>query len=451
MKRSRRAIRVLVLAGALFGILLAPAVAEATPTFLSAVNVSDPGQDAFEPQVAEDTSGNSLFIWTRSDGTNLRIQARFRAADGTWGATQTISQSGRDASEPQVAFDPSGNAIAVWSQQDGSNSRTHAAFRPAGGSFGGDQTISPAGSNASAPQIAIDSTGKAIAVWYRFDGTVDRIQAAVRPANGSFGSAETLSPPGFESFNPKVAAGPDADANGAVVWTGSDGPNTRVQAARRRDYVGFPRPRGATPLRASLVTAFNQCTTGNRTHGAPLSHPSCAPPQQSSSVLTVGTPESNMLGANFTGVVFFTTLVGNSSTEADEADVRIAVSLTDVRNRPSLTDYVGRVALRADLQVTDNGNAPETPEPGTVQTFKYHAPVDCAATDVTTTGSTCVLITTADTLVPGTVVESRRSVWEFGQIEVRDAGPNGTGYANCPAVCGDGDEATFLRQGVFTP
>ena len=35
---------------------------------------------------------------------------------------------------------------------------------------------------------------------------------------------------------------------------------------------------------------------------------------------------------------------------------------------------------------------------------------------------------------------------------MKDAGPNGTGYgAGCPQTCGDGDEAVFLRQGVFTP
>jgi hypothetical protein len=167
--------------------------------------------------------------------------------------------------------------------------------------------------------------------------------------------------------------------------------------------------------------------------------------------LTVGTPDSNNTGANFTGVVLFTTITGNPSTEADEADVRIQVALTDVRNRPSLTDYVGRVLVRSDLQITDNSNAQETPEPGTVQTFKYSAPVDCVATVSTTIGSSCNLNTTADALVPGTVIEGRRSIWQLGQVEVMDAGPNGTGYASCPPTCGDGDEATFLREGIFTP
>jgi hypothetical protein len=107
--------------------------------------------------------------------------------------------------------------------------------------------------------------------------------------------------------------------------------------------------------------------------------------------------------------------------------------------------------MRADLQITDNTNAAETPEPGTVQTFKYNAPVDCVSTPSTSVGSSCNLTTTANTLVPGTVIESRRSIWQLGQVEVMDAGPNGTGYASCPPTCGDGDEATFLREGIFVP
>ena len=54
--------------------------------------------------------------------------------------------------------------------------------------------------------------------------------------------------------------------------------------------------------------------------------------------------------------------------------------------------------------------------------------------------------------VPNSVIESKRTIWEIGQPRVMDAGPNGTGYgAGCPTACGDGDEATFLRQGVFVP
>jgi hypothetical protein len=55
----------------------------------------------------------------------------------------------------------------------------------------------------------------------------------------------------------------------------------------------YPRPRGASPMRLPLVPANRPCTTPNRTHGAPLSFGSCAPPQLTSTELTTGTPDSN--------------------------------------------------------------------------------------------------------------------------------------------------------------
>ena len=175
------------------------------------------------------------------------------------------------------------------------------------------------------------------------------------------------------------------------------------------------------------------------------------PPQTSSSVLTVGSPDANGFAANFSGFVKYSVIVGDPATEANEADIRLNVSLTDIRNKPSGSDYVGRVLATAAVQITDQNNAAETPEPGTTQAFKYEFPVDCVATALATIGSACAVNTTANALVPGTVLENKRTIWEIGQVSVKDAGPNGTGYASCPPTCGDGDETTFLRAGVFVP
>ena len=66
---------------------------------------------------------------------------------------------------------------------------------------------------------------------------------------------------------------------------------------------GYPRPKGATPMRASLVPAYNQCTSPNRVHGPPdfpgnASNPdgSCNPPAQTSGQITVGSPDANGAG-----------------------------------------------------------------------------------------------------------------------------------------------------------
>ena len=85
------------------------------------------------------------------------------------------------------------------------------------------------------------------------------------------------------------------------------------------------RPKGATPLRASLVPAFKACAAPNRTHGAPLAFPSCNPPVQTSNFLTIGSPDANGAGANSTGFVLLK--VKPTSPE----DVLITSIGTDVR------------------------------------------------------------------------------------------------------------------------
>ena len=452
---STRGARRCVVFAAICSLVMAFAVqtAAATPVFLSPIDVSDAGQDGFEGVVAVDSTGQVHYAWTRSDGTNLRIQYRNRDAAGNFGPVVNISDPGQNASDPDIAIDPSNNVLAAWSRSDGTNIRIQAAFKPAAGSFAAPVTISDAGFDATKPEIDFDNSGRALLIWQRFDGTHLRVQATTRSAGagGTYANETTLSEGGQDAFNPKADAGPDVDANAVTVWTRSDGTKLRVQSARRRDVTGFPRPIGATPTRVALVPSYTQCTAANRTHGPALAFPSCNPPVRSSGVLTVGTVDANGFASNSQGFVKLEVIVGNTSTEADEADVALVVNITDVRNHPSGSDYTGRVGVQTNLQITDNANSGERPDPGTTQTAPLEFGVPCVATGDTTTGGTCALVTTLDALLPGAVKERQRSIWELGQIQVRDAGPNGTGFAACPPTCGDGDETLFMKQGVFIP
>jgi len=221
---------------------------------------------------------------------------------------------------------------------------------------------------------------------------------------------------------------------------------------------GYPRPKSASPLRVSLVPAYNFCFASNRTHGPPLAFPSCAPPTQRSLTLTVGTPDANGAAPHATGFARLETLVGNPGTPADEADVKIDANVTDVRCTTAngacpdgaLSDFSGQVLLTAVVRITDRvTNGPLTA--GTMQNSAIRAPITCTSTLDPDIGSTCAVATTMDSLVPGAVPEGKRSIWAAGDVEVYDPGPNGTGYANCPPTCGNGDEALFMRQGVFVP
>ena len=150
-------------------------------------DISAAAENASAPQIAVDQAGNTLFVWP-TFGATERVQARFRSAGGGLGQIQNISAQGGNPDEQQVTFDPAGNAVAVWVRDDAAgNHRVQAAFRPAGGIFEPAQTLSAAGQDAGAPQVAMDAAGNALAVWHRFDGNHDRIQARFLPTEGGGG------------------------------------------------------------------------------------------------------------------------------------------------------------------------------------------------------------------------------------------------------------------------
>lgn len=206
--------------------------------------------------------------------------------------------------------------------------------------------------------------------------------------------------------------------------------------------AGYPRPQGATPMRVSLVPAYEECTNPNRTHGEPLDSPSCNPPVQVSGHLTVGTPDANGRAVNSVGSVRFAVHPGDPSTSADEADVSLYFDLTGVRNKEDLLDYTGELQASAVVRITDRDNGPGSAA-ATVSDFSYAFTVPCSAT-TDSVGSTCSTTTTADSLVPGTIKEGKRSIWEIGQFEVLDGGADGQASTTA-------DNAPFARQGVFVP
>ena len=75
--------------------------------------------------------------------------------------------------------------------------------------------------------------------------------------------------------------------------------------------------------------------------GRPLAFPSCAPPAQQSGSLTVGTPDSNGKPANSVGSVRLDVFSCPACAGPINADVRIAASMTDVRNSSDLSDFTG--------------------------------------------------------------------------------------------------------------
>jgi hypothetical protein len=246
------------------------------------------------------------------------------------------------------------------------------------------------------------------------------------------------------SLNREFAYNDPQKGGGTGEGTAAD---QNVELLVRDPRAGYARPKGATPLRASLVPAYQQCTgSANRMHGPPLAVLSCNPPAQASSQLTVGTLDSNGQAANSVGSARYDVIVGNASTPANEADVHLAVSITDVRNRLDLSDYTGELRAVTSLRITDRFNDTNTGsfvEPATAQDVDFPATVPCTATGGTQIGGDCTLSTTFNALMPGSVVEERGSNWQLGTINVFDGGPDG--------VVSTSPNTLFATQGIFAP
>jgi hypothetical protein len=192
-----------------------------------------------------------------------------------------------------------------------------------------------------------------------------------------------------------------------------------------------------------LVPANERCVTANSTHGAPLSHDSCHPPQQVSRQLTIGSPDANGLPANSTGTVVMRAIAGNPATPQNEADVGMTVSISDVRNATDLSDYGGELSTRATIRLTDRLNGPDGTDAATVSDFQLQFTVPCTPTAQASVGSTCSVSTSADAVVPGMVIERSRAIWEIGQITLDDGGPDGLAATQ--------DNRPFAVEGVFVP
>ena len=73
------------------------------------------------------------------------------------------------------------------------------------------------------------------------------------------------------------------------------------------------------------------------------------------------------MGANSVGSVRYAVVPGNAGTPADEADVKLTVSITDVRNKVGLADYTGEVEVTSSVRITDRLNGTAENQPATVQ------------------------------------------------------------------------------------
>lgn len=197
---------------------------------LKPTTLSPGGASASSPRIASDGAGNVVAAWREVDGDQSSIRAAFRQKGEAWGEVQQISVPAASTESPELAMDRLGNAVAVWHRSTGRDSVVQAAVRPAGGTWSGPQDLSAAGDVAFNADVALEA-GRVTAVWTVVRERRSLVESSSRTIAGSWEPAETVSSPGENSYAPVVAMD---DRGGAVAsWQWSNGGSLVVQAALR--------------------------------------------------------------------------------------------------------------------------------------------------------------------------------------------------------------------------
>lgn len=204
----------------------------------TAAYVEAAGGEAIEPHVATDASGAATAVWRQLTGSARSVYAnRFTPGVG-WGSPVLVETDDTgDAASPRVATDGAGNAVAVWSQSDGTTSNVWANRYVVGTGWGSPVALETASGFTTSTLVAVDGEGNAFATWLQIDGSVLNLYAARYRAGTGWGSPVLVE---VDNQGGASTGGLSTDPAGhaIAVWPQSDGTLSRIWANRFvRDLV----------------------------------------------------------------------------------------------------------------------------------------------------------------------------------------------------------------------
>lgn len=221
-----------------------------TPAVIPRLFVDDPASGPTEnsrnPDIAMDASGNAIAVWRQPSGTYEGVfyiwSSRYTTGNG-WGSRELIGQSGNlNSTDPKIAFDASGNALAVWL---GAGIQYNRYTAGSGWASPATSTYVAGLSAVEAKQhrLAMNASGDAMVVWYQ-DGDLlsltrtDIWSSRYTAANNTWGTPELVETDdtGYAVF-PEIAI--DASGNALAIWHQAFGTRTDIQANRYTSGTGW--------------------------------------------------------------------------------------------------------------------------------------------------------------------------------------------------------------------
>lgn len=210
---------------------------------------------ASSPRIAVDrTTGDAFAVWLQIDGARTVLFAsQLDRAAGTWSPPLAIdaTRGAGDSSAPQVVVDGSRRAFAIWVRPDGGTPSVPTVWvsRYAAGTWSTPVRLDAGTSTVLEPQprIAVNAAGRAVAVWRQVEATRFSVWASrFDPGTSTWGSPELVEQapdtPAEDVSRPDVAVAGTDDA--FAIWVQPSGPSApqSIWASRFRASGGVWEP-----------------------------------------------------------------------------------------------------------------------------------------------------------------------------------------------------------------
>lgn len=169
--------------------------------------------------LAMNDDGKGVVVWSIHEAPFYFINSMRYSADTGWDdSPDTVYSSAYEINELKVAIDDEGNAIALWKEWVTTTNVVRASYYEYGNVWGPADLVRPDPSPAaSSLRIAMDDSGNAIAVWIQDEGSYDSVFANRYRDGVGWGTTPDLleNQPGETSL---LNIAMDIDGNALVVW-----------------------------------------------------------------------------------------------------------------------------------------------------------------------------------------------------------------------------------------
>jgi PKD domain len=223
-----------------FATLLVATPAHASSTWLPPAALSPLGCDCGVPAAATDAAGDVTVAFLDSA---LGLAVTRHPAGGTWSSPVGVGPM----ADPVMAGNAAGDAVLAYESGFDVDVIVDSAGEP--WSAATTSTVSSGGAQ-TAPSVAIDSQGDALVAWETpASGGFYSIDAAYRPAGGTWQQPISVDDDAVKNVAPSVAFTPGGDAT--IVWATENGSDEAVVSASTTTGTSW-----TSPLQVTTDTTF---------------------------------------------------------------------------------------------------------------------------------------------------------------------------------------------------